>query len=64
MDSSTVNVKHDPKVNGYAAQDCKTVDKCPIGGVQRDLRHEEKANTDVHSPTKLHQTTISDLTCH
>lgn len=37
MDPSTVDVKHDPKVDGYAAQNCKAIDKSPVGGIQGDL---------------------------
>lgn len=37
MDPSTVEVKHDAKVNGYAAQNRKAVDESPVGGLQRDL---------------------------
>lgn len=37
MDSSTVDVKHDAKVDGYAAQNCKTVDEGPVRCIQRDL---------------------------
>lgn len=42
MDSSAVNVKHDPKVNGDAPQDRKAVDKGPVGGFQRDLTTGER----------------------
>lgn len=37
MNPSTVEVKHDSKVDGDAAQDCKAIDKGPVGGVQRNL---------------------------
>lgn len=37
VDSSTVDVKHDAKVDGYAAQNCKTVDEGPVRCIQRDL---------------------------
>lgn len=37
MDPSTVDVKHDAKVDSYAAQNCKAVDKGPVGRIQRDL---------------------------
>lgn len=40
MDPGTVDVKHDAKVNGYTAHNSKTVDKGPVGGVQRDLSDE------------------------
>lgn len=40
VDPGTVDVKHDAKVNGYTAHNSKTVDKGPVGGVQRDLSHE------------------------
>lgn len=42
MDPSTVDVKHDPKVDGYAAQNCKAVDKSPVGGIQGDLQIHDK----------------------
>lgn len=41
MDSGAVNVKHDPKVNGYASQDRKAVDEGPVGRFQRDLSNRE-----------------------
>lgn len=37
MDPGALDVKRDAKVNRYAAQDGKAVDKGPVGGVQRDL---------------------------
>lgn len=37
VNPATVEVKHDAEVNGYAAQNCKAVDKGPEGGIQRDL---------------------------
>ena len=37
MDSSTVDVEHDAKVDGYAAQNCEAVNEGPVGGIQRDL---------------------------
>lgn len=46
MDPSTVDVKHDPKVDGYAAQNCKAVNKSPVGGIQGDLTRQEGEKTD------------------
>lgn len=37
VDPSTMDVKHDAKVDGYAAQDSKAVHKSPVGGVQGNL---------------------------
>lgn len=37
MDACAVDVKHDAKVNGYAAQHCKAIDEGPVGGVERYL---------------------------
>lgn len=40
MYPSAVDVKHDAEVDRYTAQHCKTVDKGPVGGIQRDLTNE------------------------
>ena len=42
MDPSTVDVKHDPEVDCYAAQNCKAVDEGPVGGIQRDLTNKSR----------------------
>lgn len=42
MDPSTVDVKHDAKVDCYAAQNCKAVNKGPVGCIQRDLQVDSK----------------------
>lgn len=42
MDSSTVDIKHDPKVDSYAAQHSKAVHKGPVRGIQRDLMREKE----------------------
>lgn len=42
MDPGTVDVKHDPKVDCYAAQNCKAVDEGPVGGIQRDLTNKRR----------------------
>lgn len=38
VNSSTVQVKHNAKVDGYASQNGKTVDKGPVGRIQGDLK--------------------------
>lgn len=45
MDPGTVDVKHYAKVNGYTAHNSKTVDKGPVGGVQRDLSDENRSQS-------------------
>lgn len=45
MDAGAVNVKHDPKVDGYTSQDRKAVDKGPVGGLQGDLGKKKKKKT-------------------
>ena len=50
MYSCTVNVKHDSKVDGYTAQNSKTVHKSPVGCVQGYLWEE---NTESSSSSSL-----------
>lgn len=51
MDPSTLDVKHDPKVYCYTAQNSKAVDKGPIGGVQGDLTGERYTTHAVRTHT-------------
>lgn len=45
MNATTVDVKHDAKVNCYAAQNSKAVDERPERRVQRDLTTKEVKET-------------------
>jgi len=39
VDPGAVDVKHDAKVDGYAAQDREAVHKGPVGRIKRDLKN-------------------------
>lgn len=60
MDPGALDVKRDAKVNCYAAQNGKAVDKGPVGGVQRDLSSE----THQGSTSEHHRVHHSGLLLH
>ena len=58
MDSGAVDVKHDPKVNGYASQDRKAVDKGPVGRFQRDLTNGGDTREESYLYLKRHKSCV------